>query len=394
MRNSLNFENTKIAFSTKSNNDLKKAKLLFFLISKAWLTNIAKPITNFLLGVGFPIEPLLKYTVFKQFCGGETIDQCKPLIEKMYKKGQVHSVLDYSIEGKENENFFDGVLETQLDICRYASEISEVPFLVFKPTGMGRMEIYEKVSNQTYLDSSEILEWERIKKRFDVICNAVSKTNSLKIMIDAEESWIQGAVDELVEEMMLKYNAKRAVVFNTVQMYISNRLSYLQDIYFFGKKNNIKIGIKLVRGAYMEKERERAFIKGYNSPICIDKYSTDVNFNNGLIYCLTYLNVFDVFTGSHNEESCEMFSKKLEEKKIEKNDDRVWFGQLYGMSDHISFNLSKNGYNTAKYLPFGPIKEVIPYLFRRAEENTSLGTQTSRELLYINKELLRRKNNF
>jgi len=250
------------------------------------------------------------------------------------------------------------------------------------------------VSNQTYLDSSEILEWERIKKRFDVICNAVSKTNSLKIMIDAEESWIQGAVDELVEEMMLKYNAKRAVVFNTVQMYISNRLSYLQDIYFFGKKNNIKIGIKLVRGAYMEKERERAFIKGYNSPICIDKYSTDVNFNNGLIYCLTYLNVFDVFTGSHNEESCEMFSKKLEEKKLEKNDDRVWFGQLYGMSDHISFNLSKNGYNTAKYLPFGPIKEVIPYLFRRAEENTSLGTQTSRELLYINKELLRRKNNF
>jgi proline dehydrogenase len=391
MQNSLNFENTKIAFSAKSNKELRKAKWLFTLISKAWLTNLVTSITNFLLGIGIPLDPILKYTVFEQFCGGETIDQCKPKIDKMYEIGQVHSILDYSIEGLQKEEFYDLTLEKLLNISQYASSVPQVPFLVFKPTGMGCMEIYEKVSNQLELDPPKIVEWERIKKRFDIICHTVAKTNSLKIMIDAEESWMQEAIDGLVKEMMLKYNGKRAVVFNTVQMYRTDRFSYLQDIYSFGKKNGTKVGIKLVRGAYMEKERERAIRKGYDSPICSDKNSTDINFNEGLSYCLNRLEVFDIFVGSHNEESCVMFSNMLKENEIKNNDGRIWFGQLYGMSDHISFNLAKNGYNTAKYLPFGPIKEVIPYLFRRAEENTSVGSQTHREVLYIKKELRRRK---
>lgn len=199
-------------------------------------------------------------------------------------------------------------------------------------------------------------------------------------------------VDELIKEMMLKYNKNRAVLFNTVQMYRYDRLSYLKDIYSFGESNRIRVRIKLVRGAYMEKERERAALIGYESPICIDKNSTHINFNEGLSYCLNLLDVFDIFTGSQNEESCKLFSEKLEIKGIKKDDDRIWFGQLYGMSDHISFNLAKSGYNSAKYVPFGPIKEVIPYLFRRAKENTSVGSQTSRELLYIKKEIKRRKN--
>jgi proline dehydrogenase len=391
MQNSLNFENTKIAFSAKSNKELRKAKWLFTLISKAWLTNLVTSITNFLLGIGIPLDTILKYTVFEQFCGGETIDQCKPKIDKMYEIGQVHSILDYSIEGLQKEEFYDLTLEKLLNISQYASSVPQVPFLVFKPTGMGSMEIYEKVSDQLELDPPKIVEWERVKKRFDIICHTVAKTNSLKIMIDAEESWMQEAIDGLVKEMMLKYNGKRAVVFNTVQMYRTDRFSYLQDIYSFGKKNGTKVGIKLVRGAYMEKERERAIRKGYDSPICSDKNSTDINFNEGLSYCLNRLEVFDIFVGSHNEESCVMFSNMLKENEIKNNDGRIWFGQLYGMSDHISFNLAKNGYNTAKYLPFGPIKEVIPYLFRRAEENTSVGSQTHREVLYIKKELRRRK---
>ena len=397
MQKSLNFENTKIAFSAKSNKELRKAEWLFTLIGKAWLMNLATSITNFLLSIGIPLDPILKYTVFEQFCGGETIDQCKPKIDKMYEIGQVHSILDYSIEGKQKEEIYDLTLEKLLNISQYASSVPQVPFLVFKPTGMGSMEIYEKISNQLELDPPKIVEWERIKKRFDIICHTVAKTNSLKIMIDAEESWLQEAIDGIVKEMMLKYNGKRAVVFNTVQMYRTDRLSYLQDIYSFGKKNEIKVGIKLVRGAYMEKERERAIRKGYDSPICSDKNLTDLNFNEGLSYCLNRLEVFDIFVGSHNEESCAMFSNMLKENKIKNNDGRIWFGQLYGMSDHISFNLAKNGYNTAKYLPFGPIKKVIPYLFRRAEENTSVGSQTYREVLYIKKELRRRKktgNNF
>lgn len=392
MQNTLNFENTQIAFSSKSTTQLKKAEWLFSVVKKAWLTNLAKSTTNLLLRIGFPIEPILKHTVFEQFCGGETIVQCESTVNSLFENGRVHSILDYSIEGKETEDFFDGTLETMLKICEYGDGSPEVPFLVFKPTGMGRFKIYEKVSAQIDLNADEELEWGRIQKRFDAICSAVATTSFLKIMVDAEESWIQDAIDTLVEEMMVKYNTERTVVFNTVQMYRWDRLSYLQRMYSFGQQHNIRVGVKLVRGAYMEKERDRALVKGYKSPICEDKRATDINFDEGIHFCLSHLDVFDIFAGSHNEMSCQKLSQSLKEEGISKNDERIWFGQLYGMSDHISFNLANNGYNTAKYVPFGPVREVVPYLFRRAEENTSVGSQTSRELFFIKKELLRRKN--
>lgn len=388
---SLNFENTRVAFTSKSDRELRHAEWLFRLIGKTWLTNLAKPVTTFLLRIGFPITPLLRHTVFAQFCGGETIAECQPIVEDLYDKGGVYSILDYSIEGKDTEAFFDHTLKELLHVNQYAGSSPEVPFLVFKPSGMGRHALYEKVSSKRSLTPEETEEWSRVLSRFDRICAAVAATPAMKIMVDAEESWIQPAIDRLTEDLMIRYNQKRAVVLNTVQMYRHDRLPYLKHLYRVGRDNKIRIGIKLVRGAYMEKERERAMQMGYDSPICPDKRATDINFDQGMLYCLSRLEVFDVFAGSHNENSCRKLGMKLEELGIAKDDPRIWFGQLYGMSDHISFNLAETGHNTAKYVPYGPIREVVPYLFRRAEENSSVGSQSSRELYFIKKERLRRK---
>lgn len=391
MHNVINFENTQNAFHYKSDRRLRKAAFIYTIISKAWLVKLAKPTTNFLLRIGFPIDPFLKHTVFEQFCGGETISSCQTTVNDLYKTGKVHSILDYSVEGKTDEAFFDHTLQTMLEVCRHAMDSKAIPFLVFKPTGLGRSEIFEKISANETMTTEEIEEWHRITQRFDTLCSRVATTDHLKIMIDAEESWLQNAVDLLVEKMMLKHNVERTVIYTTVQMYRWDRLKYLQHLHAFGNDNNIRIGIKLVRGAYMEKERERARIKGYKSPICSDKRVTDLNFDDGISFAMDHLEVFDIFIGTHNEISCRVLIKKLMERGLKNDDPRIWFGQLYGMSDHISYNLSANGYNTSKYVPFGTLKEVIPYLFRRAEENTSVGTQTSRELSLIKKEIKRRK---
>lgn len=391
MEEVINLDNTKVAFANKSNKQLRKSKFLFNIISNGGLVKLAKPITNFLLRIHFPLEFILKNTVFNQFCGGETIEECKSTVNNLYEFGGVYSILDYSVEGKNEEHFFDDTLETMLRISDYAKHSAAVPFLVFKPTGMGRPEIYEKVSLNAELTEIELKEWQTIKKRYDVICRSTAATNDLKIMIDAEESWKQKAIDELVEEMMVKYNKDRAVVFTTLQMYRWDRLSYLEYLYDLGRQNGIRIGVKFVRGAYMEMERERAELKGYKSPICADKISTDINFNDAVSYSLDRMEVFDLFVGTHNELSCQVLMRDMIEGGIKNNDSRIWFGQLYGMSDHISYSLSENGYNTSKYVPFGAVREVIPYLFRRAEENTSIGNQTTRELTLIDKEIKRRK---
>lgn len=391
MEEVINLDNTKIAFANKSNKELRKSKILFNLLSKVWILEIAKPITAFLLRIHFPIEYLLKYTVFDQFCGGETIEECKSTVNNLHEIGGVNSILDYSVEGKNEEHFFEDTLETMLRISVYAKYSEAVPFLVFKPTGLGRSEIYEKVSLNAELTEMELKEWQTIRERYDVICRVIAATDDLKIMIDAEESWMQKAIDNLAEEMMLKYNKDRTVVFTTLQMYRWDRLSYLEYLYSLGKQNGIKIGVKFVRGAYMEKEREMADLNGYESPICPDKASTDLNFNNAVSYSLNRLEVYELFLGTHNELSCQILMNGMLEKSIENNDNRIWFGQLYGMSDHISYNLAVNDYNTSKYVPFGALREVIPYLFRRAEENTSIGNQTTRELTLINTEIKRRK---
>jgi proline dehydrogenase len=391
MKEIIDLDNTKIAFAKKSIKQLRKSKILFSLMSKDWLVEIAKPIITFFLRFHFPIESILKNTVFNQFCGGETIEECKSTVDNLYESGGVYSILDYSVEGKNEEHFFEDTLETMLRISDYAKYSVAVPFLVFKPTGLGRSEIYEKVSLNAELTEMELKEWQTIRERYDVICRSTAATDDLKIMIDAEESWMQKAIDDLVEEMMLKYNKDRTVIFTTLQMYRWDRLSYLEYLYGLGNQNGIKIGVKFVRGAYMEKEREMADLNGYESPICPDKASTDLNFNNAVSYSLNRLEVFELFLGTHNELSCQILMNGMLEKSIENNDNRIWFGQLYGMSDHISYNLAVNDYNTSKYVPFGALREVIPYLFRRAEENTSIGNQTTRELTLIDKEIKRRR---
>lgn len=390
MRHKLNFEDTKTAFSLKSSKELKWANVLFTLIGNRHLTAIAKPITTFLLFIRFPIIPILKKTVFKQFCGGESILECKSVIVDMFDKNKVCSILDYSVEGKGNEAQFDATLNMILEAFDFAKRFEATPFLVFKGTGLGRFGIFEKVSKKEPLNTSEKEEWENIEARFDKICKQCSQTPNIKVMIDAEESWIQNAIDGLAEKMMAKYNKKRVVVFNTVQLYRWDRLEYLHTLNQKASEENYLLGIKLVRGAYMEKERERAAINKYQSPICKNKQETDENFNKGMYYCLQNLNAFELFLGTHNELSTQLLVELMNKAGIHNGDDRIWFGQLYGMGDHISFNMAVQGYNTAKYLPFGPVKDVIPYLLRRAEENTSVGAQTSRELYLIKKEIERR----
>jgi proline dehydrogenase len=307
----------------------------------------------------------------------------------MYTKG-VSSVLDYSVEGKEEEEQFDAALKMTLKTIEFAKERQAIPFAVFKPTGFGRLDLYEKVGNKSELTSEEIAEWNRVEARFDLVCNEAHKKN-VPLLIDAEESWMQDAADALVTRMMQKYNTEKAIVFNTLQMYRWDRLDYLKNLHLQAKTEGFFIGLKIVRGAYMEKENLRAEEKGYKTPICESKEATDENYDAAIHYMIENINQMSIFAGTHNELSSYKLMEFMQERNIDKNDQRIWFGQLYGMSDNISYNLAANGYNNAKYLPFGPVRDVMPYLIRRAEENTSVAGQTSRELKLIKAERDRRK---
>ena len=383
------FNNTQIAFSLKSDKELYRAYFLFKMIANRSLVRIGTAVINFALKINFPVEGLIRATIFDHFCGGVTKDDCLPVVDRMFTKG-VSSVLDYSVEGKEEENQFDKALEMTLKTIEFAKERKAIPFAVFKPTGFGRLELYEKLGEKQNLTPEEQAEWDRVEERFDLVCNEAHKKN-VWLLIDAEESWIQDAADDLIVAMMRKYNKEKPIVFNTVQMYRWDRLDYLKKLQKQAKKEGYFIGIKLVRGAYMEKENVRAEDKGYPSPIYSSKEATDKNYNAGMRYIIFHIDSMAIFAGTHNELSVYSLMKLMQKKGIKNNDDRIWFGQLYGMSDNISYNLAANGYNVAKYLPFGPVKDVMPYLIRRAEENTSVAGQTSRELKLIKKERKRRK---
>jgi proline dehydrogenase len=307
----------------------------------------------------------------------------------MFTKG-VSSVLDYSVEGKEEETQFDAALAMTLKTIVFAKEREAIPFAVFKPTGFGRIDLYEKVGEKTDLTVAEEAEWQRIIARFDTACKAAFE-NDVFLLIDAEESWMQDAADAIVTDMMRTYNKQKAIVFNTLQMYRWDRLDNLKQLHELAKTEGFHIGMKLVRGAYMEKENDRAAAKGLQSPICVSKKATDVNYDAAVLYMVENLNQMAIFAGTHNEESSYKLMQLLDEKGIAKDDKRIFFGQLLGMSDNISFNLAAHNYNVAKYLPFGPVRDVMPYLIRRAEENTSVAGQTSRELTLIEKEKKRRK---
>ncbi len=383
------FDNTEVAFGLKSDSQLERAYFLFRMIQNQPMVRIGSAVTNFALKAHLPIEGLIRSTVFDHFCGGVTEDDCLPIIDNMYANGKVHSVLDYSVEGKEEEESFDGALEKILRIINFCKEKESIPYAVFKPTGFGRFALYQKISEGKTLNTDEQEEWDRVVARFDKVCK-VAHQNDVPLLIDGEESWMQKAADDLIETLMEKYNKDKAIVFNTLQMYRHDRMDYLKGLHQRAQKKEFHIGMKVVRGAYMEKERERALEKGYPSPICKNKKATDLNYDTAVEYMMEHPKMA-IFVGTHNEESSYLAMELAKKRGVQENDNRLWFGQLFGMSDHISYNLANQGYNVAKYLPFGPVRDVMPYLIRRAEENTSVAGQTSRELNLLKTERKRRK---
>ena len=383
------FENSERAFQLKTDSELERAYFLFKMISKEPLVRIGTAVTKFALNASLPVEGLIRSTVFDHFCGGVSEEDCLPVVDKLYSAG-VSSVLDYSVEGKESEEQFDACMNKVLKLTDFAEHKEAMPIIVFKPTGLGRFELWQKMTEGASLSQEEQEEWERIVQRLDIICQRAYDTD-VEVLIDGEESWMQDAADDMVAQMMAKYNKDKVIVYNTLQCYRWDRLDYLKKLHLDAKSRGFKIGMKIVRGAYMEKENERAQEKGYPTPICASKQDTDDNFDTVSRYIFDNLDDISIFLGTHNEKSSLLATEIMKEKNIASTDNRVWFGQLYGMSDHISFNLAAEGYNVAKYLPFGPVKDVMPYLIRRAEENTSVAGQTNRELELIKKEKKRRK---
>ena len=383
------FDDTKTAFKLKSDSELERAYFLFKMISKEPLVRIGTAATKFALNLNLPVEGLIRSTVFDHFCGGVNEKDCMPVVDNLFEAG-VNSVLDFSVEGKEEEVQFNATMNKVIELTRFADNKEAMPFSVFKPSGFGRFKIWQKLTENQKLSDIEEKEWINIQNRYDKVCQIASNCN-ISLLIDGEESWMQNAADDLCEQMMVKYNREKAIVFNTLQCYRWDRLEYLKQQHQKAKKEGYKLGFKVVRGAYMEKENERAEEKGYPTPICNSKQATDENFNAVVNYILDNLDDISLFLGTHNESSSYLAMEIMSSKGLFKNDARVWFGQLYGMSDHISFNLASAGYNVAKYIPFGPVKDVMPYLIRRAEENTSVAGQTSRELTLLKKEKERRK---
>ena len=384
------FNDTQVAFALKTDTELERAYFLFKMIDNEPLVRIGTAVTNFALKAHLPVESLIRVTVFDHFCGGTTEVDCLSVVDKMFTKG-VSSVLDYSVEGKEEEEQFDAALQMTLKTIEFAKERKAIPFAVFKPTGLGRFYLYEKIGEKQPLTLEEQNEWNRVVARFDLICKT-AHDKDVALLIDAEESWMQDAADELVTDMMRKYNKKKAIVFNTLQLYRWDRLDYLKKLHNQAKVEGFYIGMKIVRGAYMEKENSRAEEMGYPTPICESKEATDINYDLTMEYMMDNLDIMSIFAGTHNESSSYKLIEMMESRGIFKNDNRIWFGQLYGMSDNISYNLAKYGFNVAKYLPFGPVRDVMPYLIRRAEENTSVAGQTSRELNLLKTERQRRKH--
>jgi len=385
----ISFDNTEIAFKSKSIRDLKRSYMLFKTLAHNSLVKIGGALTQLALRVHIPVNWIVKPTIYKQFVGGESISECTPVVKQL-SKFNVKAILDYSVEGKESPEDIQAALEETLRSIKNAAGNPNIPYAVFKPTAFTTANVLEKVSASLPLTVEEEKEADSFRQRIEVLCKSAYGQN-VPILIDAEDSWFQNFIDEVVNDMMVKYNKERAIVFNTFQMYRHDRLDFLKKSHERALNGDYYLGAKFVRGAYMEKERERAEKLGYPSPIQTDKESTDNDYNAALKYCVENIDRISVFNGTHNEFSSKYLTQLMAENELKKDDPRIWFSQLYGMSDHISFNLAYEGFNIAKYLPYGPVKHVIPYLVRRAEENTSVKGQTGRELSLITKELNRRK---
>ena len=383
------FDNTQVAFQYRSDKELKRARFLFSSMGSPTLTSIGMKMTKIAISWSLPVKGLIKHTLFDQFCGGETMDEAAATAAVIGKYG-VSTILDYGVEGKETEADFDRAVPEFIKAIKYAASGKNIPFISIKITGFAHFALLEKVHAGTKLTTEEAAAWKRVYDRIDFICKAAAD-NNIMVLVDAEESWIQKPVDELTDAMMERYNKKKVVVYNTFQLYCHDRLMFLQASYDTAKAKGYLLGAKLVRGAYMEKERNRAAEKGYPSPIQPSKEATDKDYDEAVTFCLQHIDGIYVFIGTHNETSCIKAAKYMQDHNMGADTDKVFFSQLYGMSDNISFNLAHEGYHVAKYLPYGPVKDVIPYLMRRAQENTSVAGQTGRELSLIDKEIKRRK---
>ncbi|MDR2291970.1 MAG: proline dehydrogenase family protein [Prevotellaceae bacterium] len=385
----IDFKNTQIAFEAKSNADLHRAKFLFNTISHPWIVKLGKVFVYVTTKIRFPVGWLLKPTIYKQFVGGETLKKCTPLAQQLMKYN-ICSIFDYSAEGGGSAKDIQQTFDEFICSIGYAKNNKNVAYTVFKPTALVSDELLKKASAKAELNEEEQKQYDEYQQRFEKLCQR-AYDNDVRILVDAEDYCFQDAIDEFTEEMMRKFNKKRAIVFTTLQMYRHDRLAYLEKLYNDAVENNYTVGMKFVRGAYMEKERERANQLGYPDPICPTKQATDENYNNGLRYVIEHLDKFEVFSGTHNEESNTVLVELIEKYNLDPNDNRIFFSQLYGMSDNLSYNLAHESYNVAKYIPYAPVKKVLPYLIRRAEENTAIAGQTTRELELIRTEIRRRK---
>lgn len=386
----LSFDNLEIAFASKSDKELRKDFWLFWFLGKRWIVALAPLASVAVTRFKLPIKRIIRATLFKHFCGGEFIEDCDQTITLLHKYN-VGSILDYSVEGKGDEVSFNYTCDEILATIKRAKGNPAIPFCVFKPTGIASISLLEKVSLKAHLSQDELKQYQQAYERFKKICSMAAHYD-VRVFIDAEESWIQNAVDSIAENMMQHYNRHKAIVYNTVQLYRHDRLAFIKTALQKAEEMNYFLGLKLVRGAYMEKERERAEKMNYPSPIQPDKESCDRDFDDALRFCMEHLHRIRICAGTHNERSSLLLAQLMEEKNISRNDERIWFSQLLGMSDHISFNLAHAGYNVCKYVPYGPVAAVLPYLTRRVQENTSIAGQIGRELSLIIAERNRRKS--
>ena len=389
MKSNISFTDTSIAFSYKSDGELRKSYFLFSSINNPILSKLGANIVKIALKLKLPVKGIIRNTIFRHFCGGETIDQCDATINKLAEYN-IKTILDYAAEGDSGETSYDDTVKEILKTVKKAASSQHIPFSVFKPTGLASKNLLEKIQLGKEISQEEQKEFDSIRQRFDTIGKACSD-HGIRLYIDSEDSYYQDPIDQISYELMQKYNTKKVVVYNTYQMYRKGMLERLIKANELGIEKGYKVGAKLVRGAYMEKERERAKEKGYSDPIMVDKKSTDKQYDDALRYCVKNIENMELCSGSHNENSNYLLTGLIESSDLETNDERIYFAQLYGMSDHISFNLANAGFNVVKYVPYGKIETVMPYLFRRAEENTSIAGQSSRELELITKELTRRK---
>lgn len=380
---------TRTAFAHRSDRDLLRAYWLFRVIGNKTVSDLGAAMTRAALWLHLPVKGLIKTTVFRQFCGGETLEECLRTAEGL-AKNKVNSILDYSVEGQEDDDTLDHTTEEIISTVKLARQHGFLAFAVFKPSGISPVALLEAVSAGRTLKADEAREWEVVRARFDRIC-AAAHAAGVPVLVDAEESWLQQAIDDLVSTAMAKYNRERAIVFNTIQLYRHDRLAYLRDAVKRAQAGGYHCGVKLVRGAYMEKERARAAEKGYPDPIQPDKAASDRDYDAAIRFCMEHIDRMAIMAGTHNEASSLLLAQLADAAGIARHDRRIWFAQLLGMSDNISYNLAAAGYNVAKYLPYGPVREVLPYLIRRAAENTSARGQTGRELGLIVKERRRRK---